>query len=40
VFITQQEIPIPNGWSLDITATSANALYATAVVVEVASTQG
>ncbi len=37
--MTQHEIPIPDGWSLDIKA-SAGTLHVVAVIVQVASTQG
>lgn len=37
--ISLQEIPVPNGWTLAITATTANTLHVVAVVVEVAVTR-
>lgn len=37
--LKDQEIPIPNGWTLAITATSANTLHVTAVIVELAVTR-
>lgn len=38
--LTDHEIPIPNGWTLAITATSANTLHVVAVIVELAVTRG
>jgi hypothetical protein len=40
VILTDHEIPIPNGWTLAITATSANTLHVVAVVIELAVTRG
>lgn len=37
--LSGQEIPIPNGWTLAITATTANTLHVTAVVIELAVTR-
>lgn len=37
--LTDHEIPIPNGWSLSITATTANTLHVIATIVEIASTK-
>jgi hypothetical protein len=37
--LTGQEIPIPNDWTLAITATTANTLHVTAVIVELAVTR-
>lgn len=38
--LTDHEIPIPNGWTLAIMATSANTLHVVAVVIELAVTRG
>lgn len=40
LILTQHEIPIPQGWSLDIQAGTANTLHIVAVIVELVSTQG
>lgn len=38
--LTEHEIPIPSGWTLAITATSANTLHVVAVIVELGVTRG
>lgn len=40
LLLTQHEIPIPTGWTISITATTANTLHVLAVIVEQGSTQG
>lgn len=37
--IAEQEIPIPNGWTLAITATTANTLHVVGAIVEVTATR-
>lgn len=40
LFIKDHNVPIPNGWQLEVIASGANALHVVAVIAEVSSVRG